>query len=215
MLYDELVQPGEYICHHGVKGQKWGIRRYQNPDGSLTAEGQKRYKKDLADAVNKKNRFKFYKLLRPIDNNLNKEYKDFYQSRDNYRKLRSKANMDLNYFLMEKLYGFDKNKVDNMSVEKRMKYTTNRDYLQAGYDNRDKFFNTKEIRDAMNVLNTNRDILYKRIDEEVRKYLGDISYQPVEGIPMAIKVDTNSKNTSSPSYAEYLSAILEDKASPR
>lgn len=41
MLYDELVQPGEYICHHGVKGQKWGIRRYQNPDGSLTAEGQK------------------------------------------------------------------------------------------------------------------------------------------------------------------------------
>lgn len=169
----------------------------------------------MADAVNKKNRFKFYKLLRPIDNNLNKEYKDFYQSRDNYRKLRSKANMDLNYFLMEKLYGFDKNKVDNMSVEKRMKYTTNRDYLQAGYDNRDKFFNTKEIRDAMNVLNTNRDILYKRIDEEVRKYLGDISYQPVEGIPMAIKVDTNSKNTSSPSYAEYLSAILEDKASPR
>lgn len=28
-----------YISHHGVKGQKWGIRRYQNPDGSLTAEG--------------------------------------------------------------------------------------------------------------------------------------------------------------------------------
>ena len=24
MLYDELVQPGEYICHHGIKGQKWG-----------------------------------------------------------------------------------------------------------------------------------------------------------------------------------------------
>ena len=27
----------DYIYHHGVKGQKWGIRRYQNPDGSLTA----------------------------------------------------------------------------------------------------------------------------------------------------------------------------------
>ena len=32
-----------YIAHHGIKGQKWGIRRYQNPDGSLTPEGIKRY----------------------------------------------------------------------------------------------------------------------------------------------------------------------------
>ena len=32
-----------YISHHGVKGQKWGIRRYQNPDGTLTAEGKERY----------------------------------------------------------------------------------------------------------------------------------------------------------------------------
>ena len=31
------------LCHHGIKGQKWGIRRYQNEDGSLTAEGRKRY----------------------------------------------------------------------------------------------------------------------------------------------------------------------------
>lgn len=32
-----------YISHHGIKGQKWGIRRYQNPDGTLTEEGKKRY----------------------------------------------------------------------------------------------------------------------------------------------------------------------------
>lgn len=31
------------LCHHGVRGQKWGIRRYQNPDGTLTAEGKARY----------------------------------------------------------------------------------------------------------------------------------------------------------------------------
>lgn len=34
------------LYHYGVKGQKWGIRRYQNPDGSLTAEGKQHYKKD-------------------------------------------------------------------------------------------------------------------------------------------------------------------------
>lgn len=32
----------EYIEHHGIKGQRWGLRRYQNPDGSLTELGRKR-----------------------------------------------------------------------------------------------------------------------------------------------------------------------------
>ncbi len=31
------------LAHHGIKGQKWGIRRYQNEDGSLTDEGYRHY----------------------------------------------------------------------------------------------------------------------------------------------------------------------------
>lgn len=33
----------EHLEHHGIKGQKWGVRKYQNTDGSLTPEGRKRY----------------------------------------------------------------------------------------------------------------------------------------------------------------------------
>lgn len=32
------------LVHWGIKGQKWGVRRYQNPDGSLTPAGKKRVK---------------------------------------------------------------------------------------------------------------------------------------------------------------------------
>ena len=40
------------LYHHGIKGQKWGIRRYQNADGTLSEEGQKRYNK-FKENINK------------------------------------------------------------------------------------------------------------------------------------------------------------------
>ena len=48
------------LYHHGIKGMKWGVRRYQNSDGSLTAAGKKRYDRDIRenDARKKENRIK-------------------------------------------------------------------------------------------------------------------------------------------------------------
>ena len=37
-----VVSFDDEFYHHGTKGMKWGIRRYQNPDGSLTPAGKKR-----------------------------------------------------------------------------------------------------------------------------------------------------------------------------
>lgn len=37
----------EELYHWGVKGMRWGVRRYQNRDGTLTAAGKKRYAKEL------------------------------------------------------------------------------------------------------------------------------------------------------------------------
>lgn len=38
-----MMYTSNELSHHGIKGQKWGVRRYQNEDGSLTDAGRKRY----------------------------------------------------------------------------------------------------------------------------------------------------------------------------
>lgn len=48
----ELVRDGE-LYHYGIKGQKWGVRRFQNPDGSLTPAGKKRVSKEYKNYMQK------------------------------------------------------------------------------------------------------------------------------------------------------------------
>lgn len=49
-----MITLSNELQHHGIKGQKWGVRRFQNTDGSLTAEGKKRYSvNDYQQAIDK------------------------------------------------------------------------------------------------------------------------------------------------------------------
>lgn len=54
--FDDLY--GESLEHHGILGMKWGIRRFQNKDGSLTEAGKKRAEKNAAKAAAKEEKNK-------------------------------------------------------------------------------------------------------------------------------------------------------------
>lgn len=61
------------LYHHGVKGMKWGVRRYQNSDGTLTPAGKKRYS-NMSDDKLQKTLYKQVKKARSEQSNWSNQW---------------------------------------------------------------------------------------------------------------------------------------------
>ena len=73
LIGNMVVTP--YLEHHGIIGQKWGVRRYQNPDGSLTEAGKARYG---YGSESKNSNYKDPKQLKRAQEGWSKAYQDNY-----------------------------------------------------------------------------------------------------------------------------------------
>ena len=51
----------DYLTHHGIMGMKWGVRRYQNKDGTLTSAGKSRKSRTYTDRDRKRDKFNYGK----------------------------------------------------------------------------------------------------------------------------------------------------------
>ena len=92
---------GTYLAHHGIKGQRWGVRRYQNEDGTLTEAGKRRYYVDSNGEMKKIPSAKI--LKQEIDSN-RKAYAGSGKAKDYQQKLTEAAN---NAIKIGKQYGLD------------------------------------------------------------------------------------------------------------
>ena len=100
------MQPyySQELYHHGIKGQRWGLRRYQNKDGSLTNAGRARYAKIANASLAKQQRLQGDRL-----NNWNKSGRD-----PKYSNMSKKE---------EKLYNKYKDSVDKLDKDRQIRET--------------------------------------------------------------------------------------------
>lgn len=126
--YVRPLSPNE-LYHHGIMGMKWGVRRYQNADGSYTSAGRERYGKavDTAFKPGKDGKASNAEKIARSSNDIVNEVK---KTRDN----NSKRKSDRKYSDLSKLSDSELNKlIDRMTKEKRyrdLKYDL--DEIQSG-----------------------------------------------------------------------------------
>lgn len=115
IYYVSGVPFGDELYHHGIKGQKWGVRRYQNPDGSLTNEGRAKYSVGEAErdlGLGNKKRL----------NSVEKRFRNYYRANKNAedRMYKKAAKASFNGKDPTKFINRAKNFANGAAIQKKM-----------------------------------------------------------------------------------------------
>lgn len=115
------------LSHAGIKGMKWGVRRFQNSDGTLTEAGKKRYYQDTKDLSDKKKA----KYKPEVDKWVNDDMRNTKALADESKKVLS----DVERHVDSSIRNAPKHKLDlsNMS-DQQMRNEINRALLERQYN---------------------------------------------------------------------------------
>lgn len=172
------VYNDECLMHHGVKGMKWGIRRYRNYDGTLTNKGKKRLAKNV-QKLGGKNRYRS-DIASDVRKNLNDEIGHII-SKESLNKLKkaqsdwSKKDSELES-LHSKILVETSDKVD----AEMKKYGLSPDDRHRGYYEEDFIMNDSRYVKASIAEAEARDTLNSIEKSIVNDLIGEYGSQPVK-----------------------------------
>lgn len=189
------------LYHHGIKGQKWGVRRYQNADGTLTNAGKKRlYKRDSygrdtltieGGKYNEKLRKKADSYKNATLYNLNKVDSSFNKDKQRYFDANKKNN---EHYLSERDKWF----------RQEGEYK-NKDYYQFKDISANKWFESKYSKEEREALKSLKD----KIEKAAKNHpLYDKSFKQLKEVHMD---EFDKEYTKEINYGEYVvNSIMRD-----
>ena len=186
--YDSVIE------HHGIKGQKWGVRRYQNPDGTLTPLGRKKLGRlerkvtKLGDMV-KQSRSRYMTLAKKKKNGTatSKELREYDQLSSVLRKSSQKLKrVSFEYVSKKKM--LEESKPEEKSIDEVIKSGTKKEVLSRGNEmtvaQLQESFQRLNLKAQIDKLDTDKVTKGEKFAKKLAKTAGTISsiYDSVEKI---------------------------------
>ena len=149
----------EELRHHGIKGQKWGVRRYQNEDGSLTAKGKQRYgtQENFEKQYPQETKKKMKEAKREVDVYKDAAGKAQRGMEEGRQKKNKKQREDVEADVRERAYKMSdqelRDAVNRLNMEERYaQVMREREYVEVGKSKAEKFMD--HTLTALNIAST-------------------------------------------------------------